>query len=433
MGENGSNSQTDKTILIADDNRIDRHLCEKYLQQAGYRLVMAENGKEALRLVKQHQPDLVLLDLMMPELDGFAVLRILRTMYDPEELPVVVVSGKNRNEDIRQAVELGANSYLTKPFEAELLAARVTEQLAAKNNRSRLPTPPPIDHPRTRLEIAGVILDGLEQLPSLPGVLNKIQKMMSNPRVNLKDVGKLISLDPTLTGKILRLVNSAYYGLNREVTSVQMAINYLGLETVRNLVLAATLHSAFLKERSHLSIYNRVWKHSMMVAVFAEVISRKFELGRPEELFTCGVLHNVGVLVELRFMEDSFVRIHRTAETEKIDLDEAELKLLGTTHFEISELLFEQWQLPAITRSIVKGFHDPESVDAMYYIYACMLNYAEFLVRQLGQEHGCNYGECRLNPKARAALKIDQQQEEALTGLFQQEMHAMVEFVNAIL
>lgn len=171
----------------------------------------------------------------------------------------------------------------------------------------------------------------------------------------------------------------------------------------------------------------------MMVAVFAEVISRELELGRPEELFTCGVLHNIGILIELRFMEREFLRIKQTAEREKMNFDEAEFKLLGTTHIEIGNRLLEAWGLPSLTRSILVGSHEPEKVDALYYVYACIMNYAEFLVRKLGNQCGCNYGETTLYSKVFETLKISEQQQDAITQKFRSEMHDLVEFVNRVL
>ncbi len=128
------------SILVVDDNPVTRVLCSRVLSREGYQVMLAEDGIEALRLVKEKPVDLVLLDVMMPGLDGFDVLEALRKIYPSDRLRVLMVTAKDQSEDVVRAFKLGADDYITKPLDVPVMVARIRVHL-----RSRPPgdTPPP--------------------------------------------------------------------------------------------------------------------------------------------------------------------------------------------------------------------------------------------------------------------------------------------------
>jgi DNA-binding response OmpR family regulator len=125
-------------LLIVDDIADNRYILNRRLSKLGFEIVEATNGVAAVRLVDQQDFDLVLLDIMMPGIDGIEVLKTIRTKHSPDKLPVIMVTAKTSSADIVEALELGANDYLTKPLDFPIALARVQSHLARKETRQAL-------------------------------------------------------------------------------------------------------------------------------------------------------------------------------------------------------------------------------------------------------------------------------------------------------
>ena len=159
-------SENPFTVLIVDDNPVNRELWSLYLASEGHEVETAADGEEALRLLDEAPVDLVLLDVMLPGLDGFEVLEKLRRERTPEELPVVMATAKDKSEDIVRGFELGANDYVTKPIHLDVLLARVTSQL-----RSRVPARESVSPDLRSVSVvpAGTVLEGKFEVEGLIG------------------------------------------------------------------------------------------------------------------------------------------------------------------------------------------------------------------------------------------------------------------------
>ncbi|MGD0753156.1 MAG: response regulator, partial [Anaerolineales bacterium] len=136
-----------KTILVVDDKANVRTLVREYLTAEGFRVVTAENGQTALYTARQEKPDLILLDIMMPEMDGFAFIRAFRKESDT---PVILLTAKLEESDKVIGLELGADDYITKPFGMRELVARIHTVMRRAGK---------IPHPSSRLQIGEILLD----------------------------------------------------------------------------------------------------------------------------------------------------------------------------------------------------------------------------------------------------------------------------------
>lgn len=126
------------SILVVDDQEKIRRLLQRRLQQEGYQVYVAEDGGEALNFLQSNEVDLILLDIMMPDSDGYTVLRSIRQTYDPEELPVIMSTAKSESEDRVEAFEHGANDYITKPIDFPVVRARIKTHLSLKQAHDRI-------------------------------------------------------------------------------------------------------------------------------------------------------------------------------------------------------------------------------------------------------------------------------------------------------
>ncbi len=135
-----SNTVTSRqsSLLIVDDHEANRLLLSSYLERRGYHIVLAEGGIQALELIENHELDLVLLDVMMSDLNGFSVLSALRQIHSALSLPVIMVTADMERETIVKALSLGANDYITKPFDLPVFLARIRSQLACKEAEEAL-------------------------------------------------------------------------------------------------------------------------------------------------------------------------------------------------------------------------------------------------------------------------------------------------------
>jgi len=117
------------TVLIVDDEPFNVDVLQQELEESDYQIITASNGQEALQQIKKHQPDLILLDLMMPVLDGFAVLSQIKGDNDLRDIPVIIVSAADDSKSIVKGIKQGADDYITKPIDAEHLKKKVKEHL----------------------------------------------------------------------------------------------------------------------------------------------------------------------------------------------------------------------------------------------------------------------------------------------------------------
>lgn len=118
-----------KTVMIVDDSEVDRATLGAVLKKSNYEVIFVESGEKCLELVSKSKPDVILLDAIMPEMDGNEVLRKLRTKYNAIELPILMVTIKSSSSDIVESLSIGANDYITKPVDFDVALMRINTQL----------------------------------------------------------------------------------------------------------------------------------------------------------------------------------------------------------------------------------------------------------------------------------------------------------------
>jgi len=201
-----------------------------------------------------------------------------------------------------------------------------------------------------------------EDLPFSPEVLKQLFVQTGNGSLaSMKEVGDTLSKDQGLTARILKLANSAYYGLQAEVQSVARASAVLGMAEIRNIVLALGVTGLTrrypMPEDFDLGQY---WAHQFMVAMVARELSRMTDVGKPENLFTSGLLHDFGKLVTALKRPDDWLAIREIAESDEMIDSEAEEEYWGLDHAVIGALVLRSWDLPAALVEPVNWHHSPD-------------------------------------------------------------------------
>jgi HD-like signal output (HDOD) protein len=206
-------------------------------------------------------------------------------------------------------------------------------------------------------------IKALKSIPSLPGVAAKVNALINDPKSNSSQIASVMATDPGLTAKILRLVNSPYYAIPGGVGSVSRATAYLGLNTVAQLVLGISVFSMFRVDKLPDFDLRAFWKHSLGVAIGAELLAKTSRLDRADEVFTCGLLHDLGKLVLADIDADSFTTILEHAAVAKVQYSTAETQLGIPAHTQIGKYVADQWELPGIIRSCIACPHDFSQVS----------------------------------------------------------------------
>lgn len=205
------------------------------------------------------------------------------------------------------------------------------------------------------------IVAKLEELPTLPSIVYELSRTINDPMSSTSDVEKLMANDQSLTAKVLKLTNSAYYAIPGGVSSLSRAIAYIGFDTVNQLVLCASILKALETKGPQRFDMNEFWKHSMGVAIAAETVAKFVRHPLPADLFTCGLVHDMGKVALYTIDVESMLLIVKTAKAEQLSYSDAENKLGLPSHTVIGQLLAQRWQLPPKIQSVIKHHHSKET------------------------------------------------------------------------
>ncbi len=202
------------------------------------------------------------------------------------------------------------------------------------------------------------IASRLDELPTLPTVANELNHVINDPLSDAKDVEKVMANDQSLTTKVLKLINSAYYAIPGGVSNLTRAIAYLGFDTINQVVLTASIFST-LKVEAESSEFQMegFWKHSVGVGMASESIAKFVKHPTPADLFTCGLIHDMGKIALYVIDPELFLSIVKHAKTKEITFYEAEEELETVKHTLIGVMLAEKWKLPQLIQSAIQYHH----------------------------------------------------------------------------
>ena len=209
-------------------------------------------------------------------------------------------------------------------------------------------------------DILSVLTQDLDSLPSFPQVAAKLLEVSNNDTASLDEVAKIVETDPGISIKVLELVNSAYYGLSRKVTTLSDAVVMLGLDEIKKMALNMAVFENLFKD-GETKEFNRLmfWRHSLAVAVLSMKIAQRIEYPNPDEAYTAGLLHDVGkIFLDLNGVKDYGDFIRRLSESTDLVI-EKERQELGLGHDDIGAFFCTRWQLPDTLVLAVKYHHQP--------------------------------------------------------------------------
>jgi len=207
------------------------------------------------------------------------------------------------------------------------------------------------------------ILAHSSELSSLPESVSQLNELMQKENVNISEISDIVSSDPVLSARILKTVNSPFYGFPATIDTIAYAITILGIDSIRYLAVTSTVISNFAKQRNSIFPLESFWRHSFATAVIAQQLAKAIKFPYQERLFTCGLLHELGGLLIGMSEPEVYRQVISNANQNKITIAEAEKNLIGFTHYDVTAALLDIWQLPVSISQTIKHIQLPEQTQ----------------------------------------------------------------------
>ena len=243
------------------------------------------------------------------------------------------------------------------------------------------------------------MLREIKNLPTLPGIVAKLGKMAEDPDTTTEQMGRVISKDHILATKLLRLVNSAFYGFPQRISSLNSAIILLGFNVIKSLIISASIFEVMEAQDVEL------WEHSLGCAVVCNVLARHLGVKDPEEISTAGLIHDIGKVAIKMELPREYEMITDLSQEKKISRLEAEREILGLDHAEVGSWLAKSWNLPNKLVEPIACHHDPQLAREEQ-MASAIVHFGNIMIRGLGYGHAGDIWVPPLNNKAWKLLDL---------------------------
>lgn len=263
----------------------------------------------------------------------------------------------------------------------------------------------------------------VSQIATLPEITTKIIQVVEDPKSTAKDLKDIIKHDVALCTKILKVVNSAFYGLPRQISSVDRAIVLLGLSTVKNIAIATSMVKLFKgKAISSRFTPRDLWFHSLACGVFCKLISESRGIEGTDEIFVAGLIHDLGLLVEYQVYPDKLSLIIEKAIEEKKSLLKTEEEFLGANHQEFGAALANKWKFPPLFQLATGYHHNPLEATEQYTEVALTIHLADVLAHK--KRVGIFIEEIEYIPDIMERLNLSEEQIKQIYATFDEKYRA---------
>ncbi len=307
------------------------------------------SGDEALDLMAKSPFDVIVSDIHIQGMDGIELLGTVSKRH-PETVRII----HSEFSDLRSTMIV--HQFLMKPCCAETMKNTIVRTCKLRD--------------LLKNETLRKIVTGIRNLPSLPSLYNLIVEEMQSPEGSLKKVGHLISQDVSMSAKILQLVNSAFFSLPQKVTDPQQASVFVGIETLKSLILSIHLFSSLTKDAELCGFSPvKMWRHSLRTGRLAGDIARAENADRKvvEEAMIAGMLHDIGKLILLKIPQ-KFKEVMDLVEKTGCTDAEAEFSVMEASHAELGAYLLGLWGLPGDIVESVAFHHKPSKLIERMFI-----------------------------------------------------------------
>ena len=321
-----------KQILFVDDEPRVLDGLRRMLRSMRdeWNMTFVTSGAEALKTLEERPFDVVVSDMRMPGMDGAKLLNEVHHRFP--HIVRIVLSGQSDQDSIYRSIA-STHQYLAKPCDADILKMAVIRACALRDV--------------LRSDTLRGAVAGIQQIPSRPNLYVEIRNEAESEHASLKTIGAIIAKDMGMTAKILQLVNSAYFGLRKNVATPEQAVNMLGLDTIQALVLTVQVFSSLSATGNTFVGMDRLWDKSLRTGSLAREIAKheRSSVMMTDQAYTAGLLHDIGILVFMAKAGEQYTVMLKMAREQKLGGDELERRAFGATHAEVGAHLLGLWGL----------------------------------------------------------------------------------------
>jgi len=377
-----------KRILFVDDEVSILDALKRMLrpQREIWDTAFASGGEAALAMLEATPFDVIVSDMRMPGMDGATLLGTVCEKY-PNALRIIL-SGYTELEATFRAAPV-AHQFLLKPCDADALRTAIERGTNL------------VDLLNSKMLIS--IVGSLRDLPSAPGVFTELRTALAAPDPSLDRIAKIVERDVGIATKVLQLVNSAFFGVARDVTNIKTAVTYLGTSLLQNLVLSVAVFRTF-KPKKPIPDFSieRFEEHSHLTAGVVTRMAPKTGAAKlASATVVAGLLHDVGKLVLAERAPEHFARAIAGAKSGQRPLYQVEEQLIGVSHAEIGAYLLALWGIPFPVVEAVAHHHHPDRVPREKWDMSTVVYLANMLAHEQaalgGQDDGLADGEIDAN------------------------------------
>jgi HD-like signal output (HDOD) protein/CheY-like chemotaxis protein len=335
-----------RRVMFVDDEPFALEVLQRVFEpmRNEWHMEFLTSGASALERLGEVKFDAIVSDLTMPGMSGAELLEQVQREHPSTSR--IILSGQADEELIYKTIN-SAHQFISKTSDPKVLLKKVRKLILLRQSRL---TPELVE-----------MICALERLPSVPKVYCDIVEATAKPDCDLREIADAISQDAATGAKVLQLANSAFFGLRGEVSSILDAVSFLGIETVRYLVLMVGVCEQFRSTRFSPGFVDQVWNHSVQTANLARIIAETehTSLALAEQAFVAGLMHDVGKLVFAENLSKSYREVLDFSKLHVQPAWQMERQILKATHADIGGYLLELWGLPEAVTKAVCLHHQP--------------------------------------------------------------------------
>jgi HD-like signal output (HDOD) protein len=335
-----------RVIFVDDEPRVLEGLKRMLRPKRNeWNMKFVGSAQAALESLKSEPCEVVVTDMRMPGMNGAELLEIVQREY-PDTIRLIL-SGQAETESVMKALGV-SHQFLSKPCDAEILQGTISRAFALRDLAGS--------------EQVKTLVARINKLPTLPTSYQKLVEVLRSPNSSIEDVAEIISTDPAMTARLLKLVNSAYFGLQKPVADVARAGALLGLDRIMALVLGQGIFSDCAAPKVEGFSMEALWQHSVSTAAAAHRIATAEKMDRDmvAAAFLAGMLHDIGKLVLAMGLPEQYAKVLKQAASGRPgELQQMEMLELRASHTDVGAYLVGLWGLPNTIAEAIAYHEDP--------------------------------------------------------------------------
>lgn len=333
-----------KVLFVDDEKRVINSL-KRSMMDSPFGSLYAESAAQALKILKEQKIDLVVSDMLMPKMDGYKFLNTVSVNY-PDTMRFAL-SGTTNAENVKICLVLGiAENFLVKPWKESDLLNNIVTALTLKEDLE--------DHRIAKL------MSNVHRFPVLPITYHEVMRAISTNR-NAKTIASIIEKDAAFAADVMKVSNSAFYFHGKETTSVQMAVVFLGMRTLRSIMINISIYKSIKKGTTDPEDARFLWDHSsycneLMFYLYKQIM--KTEL--PEDFYSAGLLHDMGKFFLMNALPDKYMEIlDILKQNPEMTWSTAEMEIMEVPHTKLGSFLLRTWNFSQKLQEVCMYHHNP--------------------------------------------------------------------------